>query len=178
MAASAIACGFHDMNGLSIKRGILNWAYPDSLHVIGAIGAALRSGHLSKFHGLPRSGPLALRLTTLRLEQFAGRLADSGQGTPPFSIVLIGPLIWSTFDPESPETSIKTHIQSPRPGTPVIVSDSPVIEALVRGELPAESAVQLGLLRLYGEPTSIAALGQSLQSAFAKNPHWKGSESR
>ena len=33
------ACGYHD--DVAIARGVLNWSYPDALHVIGAISAAV-----------------------------------------------------------------------------------------------------------------------------------------
>src|SRR5688572_5376167 len=34
-ASYGLACGYHDP--VDVARGLLNWAYPDSLHVMGAI---------------------------------------------------------------------------------------------------------------------------------------------
>ena len=40
--SASLACGYHD--DVSLARGILNWVYPDALHVIGAISAAVARG--------------------------------------------------------------------------------------------------------------------------------------
>ncbi len=32
---TGLACGFHD--DVTLARGIMNWVYPDALHVIGAL---------------------------------------------------------------------------------------------------------------------------------------------
>ena len=34
------ACGFHD--DVTLARGIMNWVYPDALHVVGAISSSGR----------------------------------------------------------------------------------------------------------------------------------------
>lgn len=35
----SLACGYHD--DVAMARGLLNWVYPDALHVLGAISAAV-----------------------------------------------------------------------------------------------------------------------------------------
>ena len=41
----AFACGFHDQS--SMLRGMMNWVYPDSLHVSTAVWVAQRAGRLT-----------------------------------------------------------------------------------------------------------------------------------
>ena len=53
LASDSRACGYHD--DVSIARGALNWTYPNSLHVIGAISVAVMQKRLQ----LRDAGPVA-----------------------------------------------------------------------------------------------------------------------
>ena len=43
-ASEALRCGYDDPQ--SVSRGVLNWIYPDSLHVIGAISREVAARRL------------------------------------------------------------------------------------------------------------------------------------
>ena len=42
----SFACGFHD--SVQLQKGILNWVYPDSLHVGTAVWMAQEAGRLAR----------------------------------------------------------------------------------------------------------------------------------
>jgi hypothetical protein len=162
----ASACGLEDPSSISMRRGSLNLAFPDSLHVGTAIWQAQLAGTL------PRD-PLALRddLTTeargmLRLvratallRQFAVRLAEQGTDAdrPKMAVVLLGPVMWSRFAVEHAAVSPALHVTGPETGDVVIVTDIAVVEAIAAGSLGFDEALTRGLMRLYGPSSEVAS---------------------
>jgi hypothetical protein len=47
------------------------------------------------------------------------------------------------------------HTTGPSSGDVVIVTDEPVIKALVEGQVAPQTARELGLIRLYGAPEAV-----------------------
>ncbi len=115
------ACGYHD--NVSIARGVLNWVYPDALHVIGAISSAVAQKQLS--HRDPESvGPgffgSQYHATAKALERFAELLGGGSDDAPElsFSLVLVEPVLWTHFEigPRGPRAQV--HVSGPAEGPP------------------------------------------------------------
>ena len=167
VASAASACGLEDPSSITMRRGVLNLAYPESLHVGTAVWQAQLAGKL------PRD-PLAQRddLTpeargTMRgiranalLRQFAARLAEPGSATAPpsLAVVLLGPVMWSRIEAERGAVKSLLHVEGPERGDVVVVTDIAVVEAIAAGSLTFEEALSLGVMRLYGPAADAAAV--------------------
>ena len=172
---AAWACGYHDPS--SINLGMLNLAYPDALHVRTAVWMAQRDRLISG-HEQPEatdsptarlSEMLRLRETALALGEMRDRLdaGADGQAVPAFSMVLIRSMLWTRFEPAGATLNMAVHAAGPAREDVVIVTDEPVIGALLDGRLTAEQARQLGLVRLYGSPADAANVASLLDRLTA-----------
>jgi hypothetical protein len=157
-ATTAFACGFEDPNSVGLARGVLNWAYPESLHVIGAISAATATKRLA--HRATAADPFGAhyRATVKALEGFAELLgAGSGEAVPtPFSLVLIEPMLWTHFEAGPAGLRVQVHVSGPLPDQVVLVSGQDVIHAIANERLGIGEAISLGLIRSYGPQDKIA----------------------
>jgi hypothetical protein len=150
---TALACGYHD--DVTLARGIMNWVYPDALHVVGAISTAVAERRLP----LPRSDGEApdlfgakYRATVKSLEQFEEALRPVFQGSSPpsLALVLVESMLWTRFEADQDEPRAQVHVSGPRPGDLVLVSGEVVIREVAIGRLSIGEALRLGLIRLYG----------------------------
>lgn len=170
LAATAIpglTCGFEDPKSASMQRVMLNRVYPNALYVQGWIDQALRDGILKPAH-FARPGDLfALQHTARDLHQFAKILADGATSdVPAFSMVLMGPVLWTRFQPSSGGLTAETHVDDPLPHEAVVATDVPALRALVQGDVSGDRAIALGLVRFYGEPAETDGLRAALAEAF------------
>jgi hypothetical protein len=155
-AAESVACGYHD--DVALARGALNWAYPDALHVVGAISTAVAGRRLpagtSARTGI---GFLGYHATVRVLEQHARQLRMQGGETPrpAFALVLVEPMLWTRFTPEDGDRHLQAHVSGPQTGDLVVVSGEEVIRAIVDARLTVGEAWRSGLLRLYGTDEQI-----------------------
>jgi hypothetical protein len=151
--AASSACGYHD--DVTMARGLLNWIYPDALHVLGAISAAVAEGQLPN-PNLAASAPdmfgAKYHRTVQSLERLGyGLAATSDEARPDsISLVLIEPMLWSRFELSSGQLRTQTHVTGPKTGDLVLVSGEAVIGEIASGRLTIGKAHQLGLVRLYG----------------------------
>jgi hypothetical protein len=162
---AAQACGYHD--AVSASVGMLNWAYPDSLHVRTAVWMAQREGILARADAGSDADPgpassrfqqmLRYRDTQFRLETLRGALGRVGkdQAAPQFSIVLIGSMLWTRFERAGGELQMHVHATGPAPDDVVIVTDEPVLTAFVEGQLAPREARERGLVKFYGETGTV-----------------------
>jgi hypothetical protein len=162
---AAQSCGYHDPANLS--QGMLNWAYPDSLHVRTAVWMAQRDGVLA--NGEASSGPDAqdpqallrqmaqLRQTAANLGTLQKRIVSAldGRETPSFSVVLIGPMLWTRFHVVDGSLAMAVHADGPAVEDVILVTDAPVIASLAAGQLGPAEARRRGLLRAYGRPQDV-----------------------
>ena len=166
VAAAATACGLEDPSSIAMRRGVLNLAYPESLHVGTAVWQAQLAGNLPR-DPLAQRGDLTpeargtmrlIRANTL-LRQFAARLAEPGTATarPSFAVVLLGPVMWSRFEAEGGAVKSLLHVAGPEQGDVVVVTDIAVVEAIAAGSVTFEEALSLGVMRLYGPAADVAA---------------------
>ena len=153
------ACGYHD--NVSIARGVLNWVYPDALHVIGAISSAVAQKQLS--HRDPESVGSGFfgsqyHATAKALERFAELLGGGSDDAPElsFSLVLVEPVLWTRFEigPHGPRAQV--HVSGPQKDQLVLVSGQDVIHAIANEGLGIGEADRRGLIRLYGTEPQIA----------------------
>ena len=146
-ATTGLACGFHD--DVTLARGVMNWIYPDSLHVVGAVSTAVAERRLPPLD--VRDGPdpfgARYRRTVTTLERFGGALGASSSS---FSLVLLGPMLWTRFAGDDGGLRALVHVPGPTPGDLVLVSELIVIQAIADGRLAVGEAHREGLIRLYG----------------------------
>lgn len=165
ISATAMACGFEDPSSLASQRGILNIVYPKSLYVSNAIWHAQAEGLLERDVSLKPTKALVgfnrvstqLRTIGLALDQTAPQ-----QILPEYSIVLLETMLWANYTPTPSGTVVTVHGKGPRGDDVVIVTDYPVVKAIVKGSLSADTAHDLGLLRYYGDADKILVLRVAL----------------
>lgn len=162
---------------------MLNWAYPDALHVRTAVWRAQGEGALARPEGeAPAPGSpehllrqmQQFRWTEAQLRALHEGLVRQGQALPPFSVVLLGSMLWTRFETIGKAPAIEVHAKGPATDDVVIVTDAPVIAALVGGRLPPRAARLGGLMRLYGEPAAVARVAAGLDD-LAVQPMSPGS---
>ena len=147
----AAACGYHD--DVSLARGVLNWVYPDALHVVGAISTAVSERRLPA--AAPVRGGLGLlgyHGTVRALDQYAQQLrTSSGEKPPPtFSLLLIEPMLWTRFVSDGGDVRTQVHVSGPQAGDLVVISGEEVLRAVANDRLTVAEAYRSGLVRLYG----------------------------
>jgi hypothetical protein len=146
--SKAAACGYHD--DVSLARGLLNWTYPDALHVVGAISTAVAERRLAApatvrgglgYHGTVR----VLDRHALQL-----RMSSNGMPGPTFALLLIEPLLWTRFVSEGGDVRPQVHVSGPNAGDLVVISGEEVIREIAHDRLSFGEAYRQGLIRLYG----------------------------
>jgi hypothetical protein len=165
-ALPALACGLEDPSSIAMQRGMLNVAYPQSLHVGTAVWQAQAAGRLPR-DPLAQQGDLtpearaALRMlrTGNLLRQFSAKLAEQAVAPhAPLAVVLLGPVMWNRFEFDGSAVRPTLHATGPQPGDVVVVTDTAVIEAIGAGTLTLAEALRVGLLRLYGPASEVTAV--------------------
>jgi hypothetical protein len=157
---AARACGYHD--NVSVARGALNWSYPDSLYVVGAISRAVAERRLPppNFDASRRDLFGSRYRKSVRSLQRLGEALNSvpdRSSAPPFALVLVEPMMWTRFSTDQAGLHAEVHVAAPSPGDLVVVSGEAVIAKIAEGRLAIGEAHRLGLLRLYGagsQPTA------------------------
>lgn len=175
VAPAARACGYHDASKLNL--GMLNLAYPDALFVRTAVWMAQRDGVISPAPA-PAAGDTAKPEQAAMYRLFGtvaalGHLRDrleaelDGAPVPAFAVVLMQPMLWSRFEVVGAELKLQAHAQGPAVTDVVIVTDEPVVDALLDGRLDAGDAHARGLVRFYGAPAEVAAVSALLDRLTA-----------
>lgn len=156
-ARESVACGYHDPQ--QVSRGFLNWTYPDSLHVLGAISMEIAARRLPP-PDIEDSGPdlfgKKYRAAAAMLEQLGTILGESGASLPPVSLVLVEPMLWARFESAPQRINTRVHVSGPQPGDLILVSGEVVVREIVARRLTLDEAHARGLLRLYGSDGQLA----------------------
>lgn len=165
------ACGYHD--DVTLARGVLNWTYPDALHVIGAISAAVARRQLPAgasargepglfgYHGTVRS----IERLGRQLHEIAGEMP-----VPEFSLLLIEPMLWTRFVPDKGELQARVHVPAPQVGELVVISGEEVIRGIAENTLTIGEAYRSGLLRLYGADQKVKSFLARYDEVGARVP--------
>lgn len=160
----AFACGLEDPSSIGLRRGALNIAFPEALHVGTAVWQAQLAGVLPRDPMLQRDDLAPEARNTLRLvkanallRRLAGTFVATSRGErPAVSVVLLGPVLWTRFVPGDDVVQSTFHVTGPERDDVVLVTDAAVVEAIVDGQLTLACALKLRLARLYGTPEAIA----------------------
>ena len=178
---TAVSCGFENPNSVSAQRGLLNLAYPNALYVISAVWRAQQEDLIERDNRPPAvKALLGYRGAVGKLETLRTRLERglTASEIPAFSLMLVGPVLWSRYAQSDDVLTMASHLQGPESGDLVVVTDEPVIAALNDGRLTLKDAGELGLIRYYGPAERVQALtlwldGQPLSSdAKAQGRHF------
>jgi len=150
----SMACGYHD--DVTLARGMLNWTYPDALHVVGAMAQAVSEKRLP-----PPARTLdlwAYHRTVRSLEQLGEQLRiPAGENVPlAFSLLLIEPMLWTRFNAEGGDLHAQVHVSAPPVGELVLITGEDVVREIANHRLSVSDAYRQGLIRLYGPETEIA----------------------
>jgi hypothetical protein len=119
--SAADSCGYHD--DVSLARGVLNWVYPNALHVVGAISTAVAERRLPP--GAASRGRLDLvgyHGAVRALDRHAQQLRLSSGEMPTFSLLLIEPMLWTRFVPDGGDVRTQVHVPGPQAGDLVVIS--------------------------------------------------------
>ena len=154
------ACGYD--NPESASRGFLNWIYPDSLYVIGAISREVgaRRLPLANFDrgGLADMFGRKFRLAKTSLEQFGAMLGASPEPLQsPVTVVLVEPMLWARFVPSPEGLQTVVHVSGAERGDLVLVTGEAVVAEIAAHRLTFGQAYARGVVRLYGDDARIAA---------------------
>jgi hypothetical protein len=144
------ACGYHD--NVTLARGVLNWTYPDALHVIGAMAQAVSEKRLpAPTLGRARD-PWGYHRVVRSLQRYAQQLRVlSGETRPSaFSLLLIEPMLWTRFTSEGGDLQAQVHVSAPQAGDLVLISGEDVMGEITNSRLSVGEAYRHGLIRLYG----------------------------
>jgi hypothetical protein len=166
VAGAALPCGYHDPDSVSFKTGVLNWIYPDSLHVHAPIWQAQKAGTLPGYDTarMTASGAqrkfldaVAYRRTDRALRALGAAIGNlSAAGRPQrFSMVLVESALWAQFVVSPEEKILDIDAGGPNRGDLVAVTGEPVIYAMHKGKLRLAEAVESEMIKLYGEPGEI-----------------------
>jgi hypothetical protein len=149
-----------------MRRGILNMAYPESLHVSTAVWQAQLAGQLPRDPFAQRDdltpearGALRLVRANGLLHRFAAQLGPGAAASsrPTLAVVLLGPVMWSRFEVDGEVVKSMLHVTGPERSDVVVVTDVAVVEAIGSGAVSPAEALALGLMRLYGPTAEVAA---------------------
>jgi hypothetical protein len=163
----ASACGFHDPNSILLQRGVLNLTYPKALYVQGGISAAVRAGRLRPEEPVRRGDLTAFHRTAAVVTRWARGMDGAAPAETSFSMVLLGPMLWITFQAKPTGYRVSTHAKGPMPDTPVIITDIPVLKALLAGKISAQMAARRNLIRFYGPPKQVAQVRHLMEARFS-----------
>jgi hypothetical protein len=163
----ALACGYHSAADMAL--GLLNWSYPNALHVRTAVWQAENTGVLPPRLKTPAKDLFAFNRVARTLDALGAKLnpATPDGETASFSLVLLDSMMWTSFDASSGGYRVLTHVDGPASNDVVVVTHSKVVAAIVGGELDASSAESFGLVRLYGPAVRLDAVRRALGSSDA-----------
>jgi hypothetical protein len=159
------ACGYHEPTG----TGLLAAAYPKALWVRTAVWQAQLAGELpasaSSSDAASRHSHGSLLAAAGLMQGIAAHLRSGRDAAPPFAVVLIGPMLWSRFEPRLDGTELQFHAAGPTRGDVVLVTEPVVLGALADRRSTWRSASARGLVRAYGESAKVDAVLDALDAA-------------
>ena len=125
-------------------------SHPQSIHVAVAVANARRDGLLPAASPNAVANDVLLNLMLRDLRQLNSRL-NKGRKTMTerprsFSLVLVGPGLWSHFHASTSAILARYHTTGPMDGKVTVVTHHVVLQALLDGSLTFEEAVSRGLL--------------------------------
>ena len=156
---------------MTSARAMIDWAYPKSLHVISAVWRAQLDGVIAGSAQIkPTPSIVGNYAASAHVLRRLGKKISAQQAAPArpsFSLVLIGSVLWSRFSTSGDRSEPQIHTGGPAAGDVVVVTDEPVIEALLNGRLAADAAENRGLIRYYGTQADVSAIRSLMRQTGA-----------
>jgi hypothetical protein len=155
---AAQACALEPM-----INGGFTVSHPQSISVAVAVANARRDGLLPAADTAPVPNEIQLNRMLADLRKLNKRL-DKGRKSMSerprsFSLVLVGPGLWSHFYASPAAILARYHTDGPMNGRVTVVTHHAVLQTLLNGDLTAEEAVARGLLTYSdGDPLPVRQL--------------------
>ena len=152
-AGPSTACGFHPQ-----LNGGFSIGYPGALDIAVAVADARRS-RLLQDGFRPQLGDAARFRRTMRdLQHLYTRLAGveptlKSESGVEFSLILVGPDLWSNFMVRRDATFARYHETGPSGNGVVVLTHHTVLRALLSASLPIDTAIDRKLVVFSGEGT-------------------------
>jgi len=163
----AHSCGLEP----SINGGF-SISHPGSIDVAVAVSRARSSGLLPP--ASPATIPNEVRLQGMladlrRLQTRLNKARDQlpNDSATPFSLVLVGPGLWSHFHMTAGGVLANYHTDGPLTGKVVVLTHATALRAMLSGSLNIEHAAELGLVAYSGDETAL------IQRTFEKGMQTK-----
>ena len=163
------ACGFHPQ-----LQGGFQISYPGALDVAVAVADARRRNVLPaqrKRTGRPAAA-FEFQTAMSDLKRLQAHLDTSRQRLLPhenrrFSIVLVGPSLWSNFHVAPAAVMARYHATGPIDDEPVVLTHRAALHALMRGHIALRDAVASRLIVFSGQgATDVQSV---FETSFEKN---------
>jgi hypothetical protein len=140
-------------------NGGITISYPGSIDVAVAVANARAKGLLppASTDVIPNDVRLQNMLSDLRrlenrLNKARTKIPDDSPA--PFSLVLVGPGLWSHFHITTDGVLPHYHTAGPIAGSAVVLTHEAALHAMLAGSLSIERATELGLIAYAGADTS------------------------
>ena len=150
---SAHACGLepHLNGGFTVS-------YPGSIEIAVAVAKARSDGLLTAASGVPIPNNVRRQRLIADLQRLQTRLNKARNEIPstsalPFSLVLVGPGLWSHFNITTGGVLASYHTEGPLAGQAVVLTHASALRAMLSGTLSIERATELGLIAYSGIDT-------------------------
>lgn len=125
-------------------------SHPASIGVAVAVANARREGLLPQADAAPPPNDVQLRFMLADLRKLQARLQGGRRAMTErpqsFSLVLVGPGLWSHFYASPSAILARYHTKGPLNGKASVVTHHVVLKSLLDGSLTAEEALARGLL--------------------------------
>ena len=151
----AHACGLEPY-----LNGGFTVSYPGSIEVAVAVAKARSEGLLPAASAVPLPNDIRRQRLIADLQRLQSRLSKVRNGIPddgaaPFSVVLVGPGLWSHFHITAGGVLANYHTDGPLAGKAVVLTHETALRAMLSGSLSIEQATELGLIAYSGVDTSL-----------------------
>jgi hypothetical protein len=152
--SSAHSCGLEP----TLKGGF-SVSHPGALQVAVAVANARRDGVLPMASQDAVSNDVRRRQILADLRRLHDRLNSGWDAlaadVAPFSLVLVGPGLWSHFHPTRGGVLSRFHAQGPLPDRVVVLTHHAALQALLLGDLSVEQAAARGLIAFSGNDAAM-----------------------
>ena len=158
LAVSSHSLPVHSCGLEPSVNGGFTISYPGSLEVAVAVAKARSEGLLPAASPDAMTNEVRLQKMQVDLRRLQARLNKTRDervdgNAAAFSLVLVGPALWSHYHMESTQVEAHYHVGAPIDGEVVVLTHHAVLRALLNGRLSTQKAMDLGLLAFSGSHT-------------------------
>jgi len=151
---AAHSCGLEP----SINGGF-NISYPGSIDVAVAVAKARSDGLLPAASSVAMPNEVRKQRLLADLRRLQARLNNARDkitvdSPSPFSLVLVGPGLWSHFQMTTGGVLANYHTDGPLDGKVIVLTHETTLRAMLAGSLRIERATELGLIAYSGDDTA------------------------